>query len=47
MAKRRVGNQSVNLIPDHYKLGITLIYLHAGGVPHIVEKILMKATILL
>jgi hypothetical protein len=46
MAKRRVGNQSVNLTFDHYKLGITLIYLCVGGVPNIFGKLLTKATTL-
>jgi hypothetical protein len=39
MAKRKVGNQTANLTPNHYKSRITLIYLRAGGVPHIVGKL--------
>jgi hypothetical protein len=47
MAKRRAGSQIANLIPDHKKLGIDPIYLAAGGVPHIIEKLSMRVTTLL
>ncbi len=42
MAQRRAKNQNVNLIPNHQKLGIALIYLRASGVPHIVGKLSTK-----
>jgi hypothetical protein len=47
MAKRKAGSQIANLTPDHKKSGIDLIYLAAGGMPHIVGKLLTKATTLL
>jgi hypothetical protein len=47
MAKRRAGSQTANLTPDHKKSGIDPIYLVTGGVPHIVEKLSMRATTLL
>jgi len=47
MAKRKAGSQIANLIPDHKKSGIDPIYLAVGGVPHIVEKLSMRATTLL
>jgi hypothetical protein len=47
MAKRKAGSQIANLTPDHKKSGIDLIYLAAGGMPHIVGKHLTKATTLL
>jgi len=47
MAKRRAGSQIANLTPDHKKSGIEPIYLAAGGVPHIVGKLLTRATTLL
>jgi hypothetical protein len=47
MAKRKAGSQTASLTPDHKKSGIDLIYLAAGGVPHIVGKLSMKATTLL
>jgi hypothetical protein len=51
MAKRRAGSQTTNLtgnlILDQKKLGIDPIYLAARGVPHIVGKLLMRATTLL
>jgi hypothetical protein len=46
MAERKVGNQNVNLISDHQKSRITLIYVLEGGVPHILRKLSRKATIL-
>jgi hypothetical protein len=45
MAKRKVESQTNNLILDHYKLGIALIYLRASGVPHIVGMLLTRAII--
>jgi hypothetical protein len=33
MAKRRAGNRTTSLTPDHKKSGIDPIYLAAGGVP--------------
>jgi hypothetical protein len=47
MAKRRAGSQTTNLTPDQKKSGIDPIYLAAGGVPHIVEKLSMRVTTLL
>jgi hypothetical protein len=47
MAKRRVRNQSANLIPEHQKSIIALIYLRASGVPHIVGKLSTRDTTLL
>jgi len=47
MAKRRAGSQTTNLTPDQKKSGIDRIYLAAGGVPHIVEKLSTRATTLL
>ncbi len=46
MAKRKVGNQIANLIPNHKKLGIALISLHVGGMPHTFGKFSMRATML-
>jgi hypothetical protein len=43
MAKRKVGSQTASLTPDHEKLGIDPTFMCAGGVQHIVEKLLMKA----
>jgi hypothetical protein len=45
MAKRKAEHQSANLIFDHQKLGIVLIYLRSGGVPHIVRELSMRATL--
>jgi hypothetical protein len=42
MVKIRVGNQSVNLIFDQYKLGVALIYFCSGGMPHLVGQLLTK-----
>jgi hypothetical protein len=39
MAKRRVGSRIASLTPDHKKSGIDPIYLAAGGVPHIIQKL--------
>jgi hypothetical protein len=47
MAKRNVGSQIDNLTPDHKKSRIDLISLCAGGVKHIVEKLLTRAITLL
>jgi hypothetical protein len=44
MAKRRAESQTASLTPDHKKSGIDPIYLATGGVPHIVGKLLMRAT---
>jgi len=43
MAKRTIESQSANLTPNHYKSKITLIFLCAGGVSHIVGKLSMNA----
>jgi hypothetical protein len=43
----KTGSQIANLTPDQKKSGIDLIYLVAGDVPHIVGKLLMRATTLL
>jgi len=42
MAKRKVGSQNVNLIFDHEKSKIALIYLRAGGMSHINGKLLTR-----
>jgi hypothetical protein len=47
MAERRVESQIANLTPDHKMSGIDPNYLAAGGVPHIVGKLSMRATTLL
>jgi hypothetical protein len=47
MTKRRARNQIDSLIPDQKKSRIDPIYLAIEGVPHYVEKLLMRATILL
>jgi hypothetical protein len=47
MAKRRVGSQIANLIPDHKKSGIDPIYLSAEGLQHTTENLMMKAIALL
>ncbi len=47
MAKRRARSQIANLTLDHKKSRINSIYLVAGGVQHIVGKLLMRATTLL
>jgi hypothetical protein len=47
MAKRRSGSRIASLTPDHKKSGIDPIYLAAGGVSHIVEKLSTRATTLL
>jgi len=47
MAERRVGSQTSNLTLDHKKSGIDPINLGAGGVPHIVGKLSIRATTLL
>ncbi len=46
MAKRKVGNQSDNLTPDHGKSRINPIPLCAGGMRHAIEKLLTRATTL-
>jgi len=47
MAKRRVRSWTISLTPDHKKSGIDPIYLATGVVPHIIEKLLTRATTLL
>jgi hypothetical protein len=47
MAKRKVESQITNLTPDHKKSEIALMLLHESGMQHIIEKLSMKATILL
>jgi hypothetical protein len=47
MAKRKAGSQTTSLTPDHKKSGIDPIYLAAGDVSHIVEKLSTRATTLL
>jgi hypothetical protein len=46
MAKRKAKSQIGSLTPDHKKSGIDPIPLRAGGMRHIVEKLLLKATTL-
>jgi hypothetical protein len=43
MAKRRVGNQTANLIPDQKKLGIDPIYLSIDKMRHIIEELFDKS----
>jgi len=47
MAKKRVGSEIGNLISNHKMSRIAPIYLHAGGVRHIVRKFTTRATTLL
>ncbi len=47
MAKRKVGSQTGNLIPDHQKLGIDPTPMRAGGVKHAIGKLSTRATSLL
>jgi hypothetical protein len=47
MVERKAKIQTANLVPDHQKSGIALIYLHGNGVPHIIEKLSTKDTNLL
>jgi len=47
MAKRRARSRTASLTPDHKKSRIDPIYLAAGGVPYIVEKLSTRATFLL
>jgi hypothetical protein len=46
MAKRMVGSQTGNLIPNHGKSGIDPIPLRSGDVQHIVGKLSIRATTL-
>jgi hypothetical protein len=46
MAKGRAKSQIGNLTPDHKKLGIALISLHVGDVPHTVENFSTRDTTL-
>jgi hypothetical protein len=46
MAKRRAGNQTASLTPDHKKSGINLIYLATEGMPHTFGKLSTRATTL-
>jgi hypothetical protein len=41
MAKKRARSQISNTFPNQLKVGIALISLHVGGVPHIVQFFLM------
>jgi len=47
MVERRAKNQTGNLTSDHKKSGIDLILVCAGGVQHIVGKLLMRVISLL
>jgi hypothetical protein len=47
MAKRKAGSQIGNLTPNHKKSRIAPISLHAGGMQHIVKKLLTRAITLL
>jgi len=47
MAKRRARSQIANLILDHKKSGIDLIYLSADNMQHTITKLSMKTTTLL
>jgi hypothetical protein len=46
IAERKVRSQIGSLTPNHGKLGIDLIPLRAGGVWHVVGKLLTRATTL-
>jgi hypothetical protein len=46
MAKRKAGNQTGSLTPDRGKSGIDPIPFRAGGMQHVVRKLVMKATTL-
>jgi hypothetical protein len=46
MAEKKVVSQSVNLTPNHYKLGLAMSYVHVKGVPYIVGKLSTRATTL-
>jgi hypothetical protein len=43
----KTGSQIANFTPDQKKSGIDPIYLAAGDVPHIVEKLSTRAITLL
>jgi hypothetical protein len=45
MAKRKVKSQIDSLTPNHEKLGIDPIPLHAGGVQHVIGKLSTTVTI--
>jgi hypothetical protein len=45
MVKRKDGSQIDSLTPDHKKLGINPMSFLAGGMQHVVGKLLTKATI--
>ncbi len=47
MAKRKVGSQIGNLIPDHKKSRIDPTFVRANGVRYTVEKLSMRATTLI
>jgi len=47
MTQRRAKSQNANLIPNHQRSKIALIYLRASGVPHIVGKLSTRDTTLL
>jgi hypothetical protein len=47
MVKKKAKSQSANLVPDHQKSGIALIYLRGNGMSHIIEKLSTKDTNLL
>jgi hypothetical protein len=46
MAERRAECQIANLIFDHKKSEIALVYLRESGVPHIVGKLSTRVTTL-
>jgi hypothetical protein len=46
MGKRRAGNQTASLIPDHKKLGIDLFPTSPEGVQQGVGKLSRRATTL-
>jgi hypothetical protein len=47
MAKIKARSQIANLTPNHKKLEINPISVHADGVRYTIEKLLTKATTLL
>jgi hypothetical protein len=47
MVQKKAKSQSANLVPDHQKSRIALIYLCGSGMPYIIEKLSTKDTNLL
>jgi hypothetical protein len=47
MVQKKAKSQSANLVPNHQKSGIALIYLCGSGMPYIIEKLSTNDTNLL